>query len=84
MGVNFGGNLLSKRVIGVGLMIIIVLVLISSVRTLKIEDEEGKVLYDDKMDPRDGGLVEMDPRVHGIPGRVLWNVASFLGRGVRG
>ena len=46
MGVNFGGNMLSKRVTGVGLMIVILLLLISSIRTLKIEDEEGNVLYD--------------------------------------
>ena len=83
MGVNFGGNLVSKRVTGVGLLIVILLLLTSSVRTLKIEDEEGNILYDDKMDLRSGELVEVDPRVHGIPGRVLWNVAGFLGRGVR-
>ena len=83
IGVNFGGNLVSKRVTAIGLLIVILLLLTNSVRTLKIEDEEGNILYDDKSDLRDGELVEVDPRVHGIPGRVLWNVAGFLGRGVR-
>ena len=77
MGVNFGGNLVSKRVTEVGLLIVILLLLTSSVRTLKIEDEEGNILYDDTTDLRDRELVEVDPRLHSIPGRVLWNVAGF-------
>ena len=48
MGFNFGGNSLSKRFTGVGMVIMILLLLASSTKFLKIEDEEGTLLYDDR------------------------------------
>ena len=83
MGVNIGGNLLSKKITHAGLLVIVILIMIGSVKTLKIEDEEGNILYDDKMDQRDGEVVEMDPGGSGIPQRILWNTMGFLGGRVR-
>ena len=83
MGVNFGGNMLSKKITSVGLMLAVLLLLVNSVRTLKIEDEEGNILYDDKMDQRDGELVEMHPDGNGLPRRIFWNMAGFLGGRMR-
>ena len=83
MGVNIGGNMLSKKATNTGLLLIVILLMISSVRTLKIEDEEGNILYDDKMEQREGEIVEMDPGGSGIPQRILWNTVGFLGGRVR-
>ena len=64
------------------MLVVILLLLITSTKQLKIDDEEGNILYDDHMESKEGELIEIDRRVNGIPRKIVWNVVGLFGRDV--